>query len=127
MGFLDLLPIESLVKDQQERYYQTLEEADQEASSKVFIEFMLGIIDNVLTQNSETIQATDQVSDQVKRLLDVMDNQYWSAQELMEKLSLSHMPTFRKNYLNPALKAELLLMQYLDKPRSPKQRYKKVR
>jgi Fic family protein len=126
-----LLPIESLVKDQQERYYQTLEEADQAASSTVFIEFMLGIIDTVLTQNSETIQATDQVSDQVsdqvKRLLDVMDNQYWSAQELMEKLSLSHRPTFRKNYLNPALKAELLLMQYPDKPRSPKQRYKKGR
>jgi predicted nucleic acid-binding protein len=123
MGFLDLLHIESLVKDQQERYYQTLEEADQAASSAVFIEFVLGIIDTVLTQNSETIQ----VSDQAKRLLDVMDNQYWSAQELMEKLSLSHRPTFRKNYLNPALKAERLLMQYPDKPRSPKQRYKKVR
>ena len=86
MGFLEVLPIESLVRDQQERYYQTLEEADQAASSTVFIEFMLGIIDTVLTQNSETIQ----VSDQVKRLLDVMDNQYWSDQERWRN---SHSPT----------------------------------
>ena len=88
---------------------------------------MLDIIDTVLTQNRISIQdETDQASDQVKRLLDVMDKQYWSAQELMAQLSLSHSPTFRKNYLNPALQAGLLVMQYSDKPRSPKQRYKKV-
>jgi Fic family protein len=42
------LPIESLIKDQQERYYQTLEEADRTASSTVFIEFMLNIVDQLL-------------------------------------------------------------------------------
>jgi Fic family protein len=51
-----LLPIESLVKDQQERYYQALEEADRAASSAVFIEFMLEIIESVLVQNSITLQ-----------------------------------------------------------------------
>jgi Fic family protein len=43
-----LLPIESLIKDQQPRYYQVLEAADQAASSTVFIEFMLEIINAVL-------------------------------------------------------------------------------
>ncbi len=47
-----LLPIESLIKDQQESYYHTLETADRDASSTVFIEFMLDIIDTVLLQNS---------------------------------------------------------------------------
>jgi Fic family protein len=122
-----LLPIESLVKDQQERYYDTLAESDQAASSTVFIEFMLDIINTVLIQNSGTDQVSDQVSDQVKQLLAVMDDRYWSTQELMQRLSLSHSPTFRKNYLNPALRSRLLVMQYPDKPRSPKQRYKKVR
>jgi Fic family protein len=42
-----LLPIESLIKDQQERYYQVLEAADQAASSTIFIEFMLEIINAV--------------------------------------------------------------------------------
>ena len=123
-----LLPIESLIKDQQEQYYQTLEEADRSANSTVFIEFMLDIIESALIQNSTQTQASsDQVSDQVKKLLDIMDNQYWSAQDLMKKLTLSHKPTFRKNYLNPALQAGLLLLEYPDKPRSPKQKYKKLK
>ena len=46
---------------------------------------------------------------------------------LMEKLGLSHRPTFRKNYLLPALEAGLLEMKYPDKPRSPKQKYRKQR
>lgn len=49
-----------------------------------------------------------------------MDNRYWSTRELMERLSLTHQPTFRKNYLNPALKAGLVVMKYPDSPRSPK-------
>jgi len=50
-----LLPIESVIKDQQEHYYQTLEKADKAANSTVFIEFMLDIIDAVLVQNSEAL------------------------------------------------------------------------
>jgi hypothetical protein len=54
---------------------------------------------------SALMQNSDQVSEQVQKLLDVMDNQYWSAQDLMTELDLSHKATFRKNYLNPALEA----------------------
>jgi len=121
-----LLPVESLVSDQQAQYYQALEDADKAADSTVFIEFMLEIVQAALAQSNRTDQVTDQVADQVKGLLAVMDAQYWSTQELMEKLSLSHRPTFRKNYLTPALKAGLLTMQYPDSPRSPKQKYKKT-
>lgn len=55
-----------------------------------------------------------------------MDDQYWSTKALMEHLSLTHKPTFRKNYLNPALQAGLVVMKYPDSPRSPKQKYKKA-
>ena len=127
-----LLPIESLIKDEQERYYQMLEQADQAANSTVFIEFMLDIIDNVLTQTTSqahqaTDQVTDQATDQVKKLLAVMDDSYFTTHLLMEKLGLSHRPTFRKNYLLPALEAGLLEMKYPDKPRNPKQKYRKQR
>lgn len=126
-----LLPIESLIKDQQERYYQVLEQADQAASSTVFVEFMLDAINSALSQNIERVeastdQASDLVTDQVQRLLAVMDDDYLTAQELMARLSLSHRPTFRKNYLNPALKTERVMMQYPEKPRSPKQKYRKA-
>jgi Fic family protein len=130
-GLFYLLPIESLIKDQQERYYRVLEECDRNASSTVFIDFMLEVIETVMLQNStvrqgQSDQATDQATDQVKRLLAVMDDGgYWTAQDLMARLSLSHRPTFRKNYLNPALQADLLVMQYPEMPRSPKQRYRK--
>lgn len=121
-----LLPIESVIKDEQERYYPTLEQADQAANSTIFIEFMLEIIGNALAQaNQATDQAADQASDQVKRLLAVMDEGYFTTQALMENLGLSHRPTFRKNYLKPALEAGLLEMKYPDKPSSPKQQYRK--
>jgi hypothetical protein len=71
-------------------------------------------------------QAGDQVSDQVKRLLTVLPDHWLSAAEMMELLGLSHKPTFRKNYLQPALTLKLVKMQFPDSPRSPKQKYKKV-
>ncbi|MEO1298080.1 MAG: Fic family protein, partial [Cyanobacteria bacterium J06636_16] len=123
-----LLPIESLIRDEQARYYQTLEQADQAANSTVFIEFMLNIIESALTQAAlGTDQVTDQAADQVKKLLAVIDESYCTIQMLMERLGLSHRATFRKNYLIPALEAGLLEMKYADKPRSPKQQYRKKR
>lgn len=47
-----LLPIESVVKDQQTRYYQALETADKNADSTVFIQFMLEVIEATLATNS---------------------------------------------------------------------------
>ena len=55
-----------------------------------------------------------------------MDYQYWSAKDLMERLGLTRKPTFRKNYLNPALQAGLVMMKYPDSPRNPQQTYKKA-
>ena len=111
-----------MIKDEQERYYQTLEQADKAANSTVFIEFILDIIDNALTQ---AVSGTDQATDQVQKLLAVMDDGYFTTHTLMERLGLSHRATFRKNYLIPALEAGLLEMKYPDRPRSPKQQYRK--
>lgn len=44
----------------------------------------------------------------IKRLLSVLGDETLSAAKLMERLRLSHRPTFRKNYLNPALKQKLI-------------------
>jgi Fic family protein len=137
-----LLPIESVIKDQQARYYKALEDADKAANSTVFVEFMLDIIYDAIAQNPTKIdqriqpepdqvgdqvgdQVSDQVSDQVKELLAVMGDRDYTSQELMTRLSLSRKPTFRKNYLNPAIAAGLVVMKYPQSPRSPKQTYKK--
>lgn len=43
---------------------------------------------------------------------------------LMKRLHLKHRPTFRANYLNPALEADLIEMTQPDAPNSPTQRYR---
>jgi hypothetical protein len=64
------------------------------------------------------------MSDQVKRLLVVLGAKTLSALELMELLDLKHRPTFRKNYLRPALEAGLIEMTL---PRTPNARGQKYR
>ena len=44
----DYLPIEALIKEQQQTYYDTLSKCDKVGSSTLFIEFMLTVIDRAL-------------------------------------------------------------------------------
>jgi Fic family protein len=46
------LPLESVIKDNQQQYYQALEQADQQADSTPFIHFMLSVIAQTLAQNA---------------------------------------------------------------------------
>ncbi len=122
-----LLPLESVIKDRQQAYYDAPESADHSTDSLPFIEFILEAIDNILQENLQNIAIeNDQVSDQVKALLAIMDNAYLSTKEMMLRLSLSHRPTFRKNYLNPALALGLVAMKEPESPTSPTQKYRKV-
>ena len=50
------------------------------------------------------------------------DIAYTSA-TLMEKLGIKSKDSFRKNYLNPAIKLNLINMTIPDKPTSKNQRY----
>jgi hypothetical protein len=60
-------------------------------------------------------------------LLAVIGDKEYSTKELMELLGLKHRPTFRDNYLLPALKLGLIEMTIPDKPNSSKQKYRMVR
>lgn len=81
-------------------------------------------IESVQVSDHVTVQAIVQVSDQVKRLMALMQQQDYSLNELMQLMSLSRLPTLQKNYLNPALEAELIGRTQPDKPKSPQQRYR---
>ena len=79
-----------------------------------------------------TDQDNDQDSDQDKNpvekllsILSVLGDNVLSATEIMERLNLVHKPTFRKNYLNPALEAKLIERTIPDKPNSKNQKYRK--
>lgn len=122
------LPIEELIRSRQSDYYKALGESDKTAESSSFVEFLLQIILDTLKEttvvgNSDEIEM--QMTPAVQKLLYVLGEDALSASEIMERLGLSHRPTFRKNYLNPALEKGFIEMTLPEKPRSRLQRYRK--
>ena len=114
------LPIENAIKNNQQDYYDALAVADNKAESSDFVEFMLTVI---LASIMTTDPAGDPDADPVKKLLSVMGGGYLSSAQIMAKVGLSHKPTFRKNYLLPALEQGLISMSHPNTPNSPKQKY----
>lgn len=103
------LPMEELIRSRQQEYYDALGKSDRESDSSAFVELMLEII-------LDTLRETTVVGNGDEEL---------SATQIMERLDLSHRPTFRKNYLNPALAQGVIEMTIPDKPNSRNQRYRR--
>lgn len=116
------LPIETLVREHQDEYYNVLGECDYCVDSGKFVEFLLTTVYNVLCE----IADTEQVTEHVGKLLGVMDDMEYSTKEMMELLGLRHRSSFRDNYLLPALELGYIEMTILVKPNSSKQKYRKV-
>lgn len=121
------LPIESLIKKYQKEYYKVIDDCNNSGESTEFIEFMLKMIDeslnNLLKNINKEVSNTDEY---VNKLLEVMDyNIPVSAKELMNKLNLKSINSFRKVYLKPALNMGLIKSTNPDKPTSKNQKYYK--
>ena len=119
------LPVETLIRERQQAYYDALKLADKAADSGVFVEFLLQAIADALHELASTEQVREQVTEQVERLLAVLGGEALSTNELMERLELKHRPSFRDNYLLPALRFGLVEMTVPDKPNSNMQKYRK--
>ena len=107
------LPIEDLIRSRQSEYYHALGRSDQAADSSVFVEFLLEVILDTLKETTVVGNESDASTKHdpfVEKLLLVLGEEAFSTSELMEKLGLSHRPTFRKNYLLPAMKQDLVEM-----------------
>ena len=118
------MPVESIIKDEQEGYYRAIGDSTSEGKSNAFIVFMLKAIKRTVAelvdaarehQNHQTVR--------IQALMRVMESYPMSATELMQRLGLTSRPTFRKNYLQPALDAGLIAMTDPEKPTSRNQRY----
>ena len=124
---LAYLPVETLIKVRQEEYYRVLGEVDLQAEATPFIGFMLSVIHEALTEAiniSAEKNQSDQVSDQVKRLLLLLSDQApLTANEIMQSLVLKHKPTLRKKYIKPALQQNWIAMTHPASPKSPTQKY----
>lgn len=65
----------------------------------------------------------DYVTDHVSKLVLILEKEL-SRDEMMTTLRLRHNPTFRENYLHPALNAGIIEMTIPDRPKSVKQKYR---
>lgn len=99
------------------------------APTPIMLEIIRDSLKEVTVVGRSTDQDGDQVTDQdktpVERLLTALGDDTLSAAELMDRLGLSHRPTFRNNYLNPALEQNLIERTIPDKPNSKNQKYRK--
>ena len=121
------LPIETLIRERQQGYYKILGECDHLGDSGKFVEFLLTVIYDALIEITETDQVNEQDTEQVKKLLKCLGSQTYSTKELMELLGLKHRPTFRNNYLLPAIEKGLVEMTIPESPNSRLQKYRRTK
>lgn len=124
-SLFEYIPIESQIEKFQSEYYKIIAECRVNGQSNLFIEFMLKQIDILLDEIIIQIRKPDDIlSEYTKKLLDVMDfGVPYSTVALMKLLGIKSRETFRKNYLDPALKLEMVIRTIPDKPNSKNQRY----
>ncbi len=121
------IPIESIIKDNQQEYYNAIRLSTSQGKSNIFIEFMLDVINKAIKDIvKDTRIHYNHTSKQMAELMKVVKSYPQSLTELMHKLGLKSRSGFRKNYIEPALEAGIIGMTEPDKPTSKNQKYFKI-
>ncbi|ORT52626.1 cell division protein Fic (plasmid) [Vibrio sp. qd031] len=124
-----MLPVENLIHQHQQQYYQAINQSTLETDSRAFIGFMLGMIRQALIELEQSNvrhvapQESHQVSPQVNLLLNRISGEM-SREQLQNACELKDRKSFTARYLKPALEADLIEMTQPDAPRSRSQRYR---
>lgn len=130
--------VETMVANNQQEYYHVLGFSNT-GDATLFIEFMLEMLrdalvelalhkeEELLVDPPSTPQVPPKLDDLVEDLLGVLDTRELSASEIMGALHLSDRKHLREAYLRPALDAGLIEPTIPGKPRSPRQKYRRVR
>ena len=123
----EYIPVESRIMKYQSEYYSAIDNCNMKGNSTEFIEFMLKMIDEILTELIGGIsKQINYTNTYVKKLLDVMESGLaYSTSELMSLLNLKSRTSFRKNYLIPALENGMIKMTFPGSPTSKNQKYYK--
>jgi len=123
----EYLPIESQIYKYQDEYYNAISDCHKNGNFNVFIEFMLNMIDDTLSEviSDSVVQITSEDIN-INKLLSVMKvNEPITANDMMKKLKIKSKETLRKHYLNPAIKEGLVKLTIPNKPTSKNQMYYK--
>ncbi|RKY85019.1 hypothetical protein DRQ11_10635, partial [candidate division KSB1 bacterium] len=84
----------------------------------------IAVGDRADSQTRSPTQSATQSTDPVIRLLRALAEGPLSSGELRKQLNLKHRPTFRENYLHPALEKGYIEMTIPEKPSSRLQKYR---
>ncbi len=74
--FFEFLPFETLISKNQEEYYKALSQSDKEGKSTKFIEYMLKVIDNSLSELLENSRKKLSDEDRVQIFLEQNENEF---------------------------------------------------
>ena len=123
------LPIENQIKRYQDDYYKAISQSNVDGESTAFILFMLKMIDKTLNELIVNVDMSDKSFSiyQRKMLNKLSKNTWYTANQILELLHLKSKETLRKNYLDPAIKNGLVILEFPEKPTSKNQRYKIVK
>ncbi|MDA7915710.1 hypothetical protein N9B94_00575 [Verrucomicrobia bacterium] len=93
---------------------------DRQTDASPFIIFM----HQALLDSLQLSEQTDQVTEQIAKLLLALSDKAMSSSELMDVVNLSHRATFREIYLNPSLGKDWIEPTQPNSPRSSTQKYR---
>ena len=128
--FRMFLPFNPLTEQESDPVSDQVEAKSDSANSKSD-----PVSDQVGKESDPADPKSDPVSDQVEEksdpvskllyvLVQCLGNQELSISELMSELNLTHRPSFRKNYLHPALELGIIEYTLPNELRSPNQKYR---
>lgn len=120
------IPVESMIINKQEEYYEAIAKSTAVGNSNPFIMFILEAFAQAI--KGLTIDSNDHMNhmnERVRQLMEVIKDYPMTANELMKLLGLKSRETFRQNYLVPALEAGIISMTIPEKPTSRNQMYYK--
>lgn len=120
------IPVESMIINKQEEYYEAIAKSTAVGNSNPFIIFMLEaflqVIKGLVHDSNDHM---NHINARVRQLMEVIKDYPMTANELMKLLGLKSKETFRQNYLLPALEAGIICMTIPEKPTSRNQMYYK--
>jgi Fic family protein len=117
----EFLPIETLIKEKQQEYYNVLGKSDNKGTSTYFIEFMLEIIKNALDDLLKTQNITLTNTDRIEKFKDLKGPNEFSRQDYMRAFKNISSATASRDLKNAVENG--VIEKYGDK-RTTKYRFK---
>ena len=120
------IPVESVIKEYQQEYYDVLNQSNRENHAGSFVEFMLKIIHETLCDiSTQEAPVRVSVTASVKKLLSLLKKVGpIGNQEILKRLKLKNRRRMRESYIRPAIEQGLIEYTVPDKPTSRNQQYR---